>query len=181
MPLAHASLPMPHCPLAFLIPMHPQLEAIFDDAESRYLKPDELQLLSQYVDSLPIRLNAYRTLRDRELEIMQPVADQLQAQLPTERIENLERALKNAMLTLRYCAMGLLLNDPSFARDRLVSWLGGTMRLHNIQSINTVLYRLVHQYLSQVLSPQELNLLTPYLTSAEALMREQSLEATGTK
>jgi len=161
--------------------MHPQLEAIFDDAESRYLKQDELQVLGQYVDSLPIRLNAYRTLRDRELEVMQPVADQLQAQLPNEKIENLERAIKTAMLTLRYCAMGLLLNDQSFAQDRLISWLGGTMRLYNIQSINTMLYRLVHQHLSQVLSPQELNLLTPYLTLAETLMREQSLEATRTQ
>lgn len=161
--------------------MDSQLEAIFDDAESRYLKQEELELLSQYVDSLPIRLNAYRTLRDRELEIMQPVADQLQAQLPNEKIENLERALKTALLTLRYCAMGLLLNDQAFVRDRLISWLGGTMRLYNIRSINTVLYRLVQQHLSQVLSPQELNLLTPYLTLAETLMHEQSLEATSTK
>lgn len=161
--------------------MHTQLEAIFDDAESRYLKPDELQVLSQYVDSLPLRLNAYRTLRDRELEVMQPVADQLQVQLPNEKIETLERAIKTAMLTLRYCAMGLLLNDQSFAQDRLISWLGGTMRMYNIQSINTVLYRLVHQYLSQVLSPQELNLLIPHLTLAETLMHEQSLEATSTK
>lgn len=66
--------------------MPPQLEAIFDDAESRYLKPNELQLLSQYVDSLPVRLSAYRTLRDRELEVMQLVADQLQAQLPNEKL-----------------------------------------------------------------------------------------------
>ncbi len=161
--------------------MHPQLEAIFDDAESRYLKQDELQLLSQYVDSLPIRLNAYRTLRDRELEVMQPVADQLQAQLPNEKIETLERAIKTAMLTLRYCAMGLLLNDESFAQDRLASWLGGTMRLYSIQSINTVLYRLVQQNLSQVLSPQEMNLLMPHLTVAETVIREQSLEPTNTQ
>ncbi|MEX0268135.1 hypothetical protein AB3R30_03245 [Leptolyngbyaceae cyanobacterium UHCC 1019] len=161
--------------------MHSQLEAIFDDAESRYLKSDELHLLSQYVESLPIRLNAYRNLRDRELEIMQPVADQLQTQLPNEKIENLERALKTAMLTLRYCAMGLLLNDQSFAQDRLISWLGGTMRLYNIQSINTVLHPLVQQHLSQVLSPQEMDLLAPYLTLAETLIREQSLEMIGTQ
>jgi hypothetical protein len=36
----------------------------------------------------------------------------------------------------------------------------------------------VQQHLSQVLSPQEMNLLMPYLTLAETLMREQSLEAT---
>jgi hypothetical protein len=161
--------------------MHPQLEAIFDDAESRYLKQDELQFLSQYVDSLPLRLNAYRTLRDRELEFMQSVADQLQAQLSEEKIENLERAIKTAMLTLRYCAMGMLLNDQSFVEDRLSSWLGGSMRLYNIQTINVVLYGLVAQHLSQILSPQEIHLLAPYLKLAAGLMQAQSLESQNTK
>lgn len=85
------------------------------------------------------------------------------------------------MLTLRYCAMGLLLNDSSFAQNRLISWLGGTMRSYNIQSINIVLYRLVQQHLSDILNPQELNFLTPYLTVAETLIREQSLETTNTQ
>lgn len=152
--------------------MHPQIETLFDEAESRYLKPEELGLLNQYVDSLPARLTAYHTLRDRELDIMQPVADQLQKELPQEKIENLERAIKNALLTLRYCAMGMLLNDEAFVRDRLISWLGGTMSLYNNQSINTVLYRLVHQRLTEVLSGQAISLLTPHLSAAQTLLYE---------
>lgn len=152
--------------------MHPQIEVLFDEAESRYLKPEEMGLLSEYVQSLPARLLTYRTLRDRELDIMQPVADQLQVELPQEKIENLERAIKNTLLTLRYCAMGMLLNDETFVKERLVSWLGGTMALYNSQAINSILYRLLHQQLSQVLGVQATSLLTPHLLMAQTLLHE---------
>ncbi|NJP11881.1 MAG: hypothetical protein HC866_22390 [Leptolyngbyaceae cyanobacterium RU_5_1] len=156
--------------------MHSEIEALFDEAESRYLKPEELNVLSQYVESLPARLNAYRTLRDRELDVMQEIADQLQAQMPQESIENLERAIKNALLTLRYCATGMLLNDESFVRDRLMSWMGGTMRLYNNEAVNSLLYRLINQHFSQLLGPQRMSLLTPHLTLAQTLLNEQTPE-----
>lgn len=158
--------------------MHPQIEALFDQAESRYLKPEELGLLNQYVDSLPARLSAYRALRDHELEIMQAVADQLQAEMPQEQIEHLERAIKNALLTLRYCAMGMLLNDDTFVRERLVSWLGGTMSLYNSQPINMVLYRLLNQRLSAVLGSAATSLLTPHLLMAQTLLHELTPQVT---
>lgn len=157
--------------------MHPQIEALFDEAENRYLKTEELNILSQYVDSLPARLTAYRTLRDRELDVMQQVADQLQIEHADAPIEDLERAIKNALLTLRYCAMGMLMNDESFVRNRLMSWLGGTMRLYNNPTINKTLYRLIHERLSQVLGAASMNLLTPYLVLAQTLIHQQPSEA----
>jgi len=157
--------------------MHPQIEALFDQAESRYLKPEELGLLNQYVDSLPARLTAYRTLRDRELDVMQPVADQLQVELPQEKIEHLERAIKNALLTLRYCAMGMLLNDETFVKERLSSWLGGTMSLYNNPTINSTLYRLLHQQISTVLGNPTTSLITPHLLMAQTLLHELKPQA----
>lgn len=154
--------------------MHPQIEALFDEAESRYLKPEELAVLSQYVDSLPARLTTYRALRDRELDVMQQVADQLQLELPQEKTEHLERALKDALLTLRYCAMGMLLNDEKFVKERLMSWLSGTMSLYNSQTINTVLYRLLHQRLTEVLGTQAMSFLTPPLMMAQTLFHEKN-------
>ncbi len=153
--------------------MYPQIAALFDEAESRYLKPEELSILGQYVQSLPARVTTYRTLRDRELEVMQQVADQLQAEMPQEKIEHLERAIKNALLTLRYCAMGMLLNDENFAKDRLSNWIGGAVHLYNSQSINTTLYSLLNQRLSQVLDVQSMTLLTPYLLLAQTLLQQQ--------
>ncbi len=148
--------------------MHPQIDTIFDNAEKRYLKPEELDVLNQYVDSLPGRLETYRILRDQEVDIMQPVADQLQAALPNEKQEDLERSIKNALLMLRYCSMSMLLNDESFVKERLLSWLEKSALVYKTYSIDSTLYRFLNQRLSQTLTPQQLNLLKPPLALAQS-------------
>jgi len=144
--------------------MHPKLEAIFNEAESRYLKPEELKIISQYVESLPSRLETYQQLRDKELEIMQAVASQLEAQLPQAKTSDLERSLKNAMLMLRYCGMAMLLNDESFVKERLLGWLDVMVETYNSAENENKLYRLLVQQLSQVMSKEQLTLLKPSLT-----------------
>lgn len=153
--------------------MHQHLETLFDEAENRYLKPEELKLLSQYVESLPQRMEAYRLLRDQEIELMQQVADQLQAALPQEKTEALERSIKNALLMLRYCAMAMLLNDESFVAERLLGWLSRTMQAYDSQKIDATLYRLLNQRLTQVFSPQQMSLLSPPLLLAQKSLLKQ--------
>jgi hypothetical protein len=153
--------------------MHQHLETLFDEAENRYLKPEELKLLSQYVESLPQRMETYRLLRDQEIELMQQVADQLQAALPQEKTEVLERSIKNALLMLRYCAMAMLLNDESFVAERLLGWLSRTMQAYDSQKIDATLYRLLNQRLTQVFSPQQMSLLSPPLLLAQKSLLKQ--------
>lgn len=147
--------------------MNSSLESVFGDAENRYLKPEELRLLSQYVGSLPERLHLYRTLRDRELEIMQWVADQLQLALPQEKPEQLERSLKSAILMLRYCAMGMLMNDDRIVRDRYVSWFSDLSRAYGLEAIDAILHDLLNQRLNQLLGSKAMTLLGPLLLLAE--------------
>jgi hypothetical protein len=158
--------------------MHPQIESIFDEAENRYLNPEELNTLGQYVDSLPERLETYRIIRDRELEIMQAVADQLQNEMPKEKVEVLERSIKNGLLALRYCAMGMLLNDEVLVKERLISWLSQTMKVYNTHSVDTTLYRLLNQQLNQVLNPKQALLINTMLGMAQdALLGQEPLTA----
>lgn len=147
--------------------MHPQLESIFDEAENRYLKPEELKLINQYVASLPARLETYRNLRDQELEIMQWVADQLQTQFPQEPVEHLERSLKNALLMLRHCSMGMLLDDEAFVEERLLSWVKQTVKVYGTEKIDAALYRLMNQRLTQALGAQQMSFLSPILAMAQ--------------
>lgn len=154
--------------------MHSQLDTILDEAENRYLKPEELTVLSQYVSSLPERMDAYRTLRDREIEMMQQVADQLQQEMPNESEEAIERCLKHALLTLRYCSMAMLMNDESFIRNHLTNWLSEIVKVYNTQAIDAAIYRLLTQRLTQALNPKQLALLNPMLTTAQQLMAETS-------
>lgn len=159
--------------------MHPQLESIFDEAENRYLKPEELKFVTQYVESLPERLEVYRNLRDQELEIMQWVADQLQTQMPQESVENLERSLKNALLMLRYCSMGMLLNDEEFVQDRLLSWMGQTVKVYSTEKIDLALYRLMNQRLNQVLGTKSTSFLSPILAMAQNALLSAEEPANG--
>jgi len=159
--------------------MHPQIETIFDAAETRYLKPEELKLVTQYVESLPQRLDTYRNLRDQEMEVMQWVADQLQAQLPQEEKELLERSLKNALLMLRYCSMGMLLNDEGLVRERFLNWVSQSTKIYNTEIIDTHLYRLLNQQLSRVLGSKQMNILSPMLTMAQTALLPQPEPANG--
>jgi hypothetical protein len=154
--------------------MHPQIETIFDEAENRYLSADELSCLGQYVESLPERLEAYRKMRDNEIEIMQQVADQLQTEIPQAKVEILERSIKNALLVLRFCSMGMLLNDEGFVKDRLLNWLSQTIKVYNTEAIDTVLYRLLNQKLQQHFTAQQMSLLSPMLNMAQTTLLGQT-------
>jgi Phycobilisome protein len=163
--------------------MHANLESIFDEAENRYLKPDELGLISQYVESLPERLECYRKLRDNELEVMQLVVNDLQAELPQESVETLERCVKNSLLTLRYCAMGMLLNDEALIHERLLSWLVELNKIYATSQVDSVLFRLMDQHLSRILTSPQMGLLEPMLLVVQRELLDdpttQSLSATG--
>ncbi|NEQ95628.1 MAG: hypothetical protein F6K30_02655 [Cyanothece sp. SIO2G6] len=153
--------------------MHPQIESMFDEAEKRYLKPEELGCLNQYVDSIPARLEIYRYLRDHEVEVMQQVADNLEAQFSEEPQATLERCLKNALLILRYSAMGMLLNDETFLHGRLITWLEGTAKAYQTEAIDQVLYQMLNQRLSQLLSPNQVEMIKPHLQLAEGVLVNQ--------
>lgn len=152
--------------------MH-QLESLFDEADTRYLKPEELNLVNQYVSSLPERVGAYRTLRDQELSIMQQVADQLQVEMPQEKAENLERSIKNALLMLRSCSMAMLLSDESYIQERLFNWVLQTAQVYNTGAIDTLLFRLLNQQLSQAISAKQMAHLKPMLVFAQSGLLQQ--------
>lgn len=158
--------------------MQSNLEALFNEAETRYLKAEELQLLNQYVSSLPNRIDAYRALRDREIDLMQWVADQVQGMLPNEKVETLERSIKNALLVLRYSAMGMLLNDETFVQEKLQGWLTQTMRVFNTQAVDTALYQLLDRRLAEVMTPQQTGLLSSHLARAKAVVLQETPTAT---
>lgn len=158
--------------------MHPQIESIFDEAENRYLKPEELGVIGQYVESLPERLEAYSKIRDNEIAVMQAVADQLQSEFSSAKVEVLERCIKNALLVLRHCSMGMLLNDFTLIEERLLNWLVQNIQAYNTQQIDTALYKNLNQKLKQVLSPQQFALLQPMLHFAEERLLGQAEAST---
>jgi hypothetical protein len=150
--------------------MIPKIQDLINQAQDRYLAVDELGLMESYVSSLPDRLKLYKQLRDREIDLLQAVADQVSVELPNVTDAELESGIKNLILVLRYCSMSMLLNDESFLKERLLNWLEGIMSMRDMRRLNETLYKLLNQGLRQQFSPAQLALIQPLITSAQVTL-----------
>jgi hypothetical protein len=150
--------------------MIPKIQELINQAQDRYLATDELELMEGYVTSLPERLKLYKVIRDREIDILQTVADQVPSELPSVTDEELEVGVRNLILVLRYCSMAMLLNDESFLKERLLNWLEGIMSMRDMRRLNETLYKLLNQVLRQQISPSQLVLIQPLITTAQVTL-----------
>jgi hypothetical protein len=146
-----------------------KLDALFEAPDKRYLDTNELNVLSQYVSSIPERVNVYRIVRDQEVAIMQAVADTLQQQA-SQPEALVERSVRNGLMVLRYVAMAMLLDDQGFVEERLRDWLPEIVKAYETQALDGQLLQLLEQNLATVLSPPQLHLLKPMLEQARAIM-----------
>lgn len=147
--------------------MHPKIKHFLYEAEDHYLQTEEITSFKHHVSSLAERVETYEILRDNEIVIFQPIAEQLLATFPQHKQETLERALKNWLAVLRYSSMAMLLNNPEFLQYRLLEWLTEIAQVHQMQAIDTTLYQLLQTRLSELLSSEQIALLQPFLTQTE--------------
>lgn len=152
--------------------MHPEIEALLDQAENRFLKPEEITAFKRQAALLSQRLKIYEFLRDKEESIFQPVANKLQETFPDETPEILERSLKNWVLVLRDSAMAMLLNDRNFIEQRLLDWLSGIVEAHQTRKIEATVGQLLQERLKELLSEQARAILQPFLDQAQSLILE---------
>ncbi|MGL5062218.1 MAG: phycobilisome protein [Microcoleus sp.] len=148
--------------------MHHEIEALLDQAETRFLKAEELIAFKRHAASLAQRLKIYEFLRDKETSIFQPIANKLQEKFPNEQQENLERSLKHWLLILRYCGMAMLLNDLNFLEQRLQEWLTGIVSAHQSENIEATICNLLQSRIKEILSEQARAILQPFLDRAQS-------------
>ncbi|OIP70693.1 MAG: hypothetical protein AUK48_13280 [Oscillatoriales cyanobacterium CG2_30_44_21] len=150
--------------------MTPKIQELINQAQDRYLASDELGLMESYISSLPDRLKLYKLIRDREIDILQAVVDQVSMELPGVADEDLENGIKNLILVVRYCSMAMLLNDEGFLKQRLLNWLEGLMSMRDMRRLNETLYKLLNQVMRQKLNPEQLTLIQPLITAAQVTL-----------
>ena len=150
--------------------MHPEIEALLEQAENRFLKTEELIAFKRHAASLAQRLKIYEFLREKETSIFQPIANKLQETFPNEQQENLERSLKHWLLVLRYCGMAMLLNDRNFLEQRLQDWLSGIVSAHQTETIEAAVCNLLQSRIKEMLSEQARAILQPFLDQAQSLL-----------
>jgi hypothetical protein len=146
--------------------MHPELEAFFLQAEDRYLQGMDTSALKLQVAAIGKRLETYRDLRDREVLIFQPVADQLVEAFPQEDIQIIERALKHWLSVMRYCAMAMMLNNHEYLERRLLEWLTDIVKVYQMEAIEQRLCEFLLASMRQELSAEPFALIQPFLVQA---------------
>ncbi|MGL5806010.1 MAG: phycobilisome protein [Xenococcaceae cyanobacterium] len=160
--------------------MHTDLEIAIRKAEFEYLQQPEMDALRQCVGSLQERLEIYQFLRDKEIEIFQPIAEQLLETYSDGDRQLIERALKHWLSAMRYCAMAMLLNNSGFLQHRLLEWLSPVASAHQMESINKTLYGFLLTNLGHILSKKQLTILQPFLEQARVnLTNELAFQTSG--
>jgi Phycobilisome protein len=152
--------------------MHPEIEALLDQAENRFLKGEELIAFKRQVATLSQRLKIYEFLREKEVSIFQPIANKLEETFPDAKEETLERSLKHWVLVLRYCAMAMLLNDRDFLEQRLLGWVSGIVEAHQTHKIEATVCNLLQTRLKELLSEQARAILQPFFDQAKSMIIE---------
>lgn len=156
--------------------MHSDIQTILYQAEEHYLKGQEITFFQISTSSLAKRLETYKCLRDREIAIFQPIAEELVRVYSHENPQVLEKALKHWLAVMRYSAMAMLLNNPEYLESRILEWLSEMVQAHQMQSVENTICDLLLSRLEKVLSQQQLALLQPFLEQAQTtLLGEQML------
>ncbi|GFE70530.1 phycobilisome protein [Chroococcus sp. FPU101] len=155
--------------------MQTDFEDFFHRSEHHYLQKSEILLFRQHIGILRQRLATYEALRNKELEIFQGVADQLEEACPTESTKQIGKALKHWILIMRYCAFAMLLNNPEFLQHRLLEWLTDIVKAHQIQILEQTLYELLSDQLTQKLPPRQNELIKPFLQQAQQTLLTETI------
>jgi len=150
--------------------MQAELNELLVQAENRYLRTEELLGFKSYAETLAQRLKIYEFLRDREIVIFQPIADQISIIFPQEKQERLEQVLQQWILILRHSAMAMLLNDSEYLQRRVLDWLSGLVQAHDTQSIDTQVYQLLNTRLNELLSTKALVFIQPFLEQVKSYL-----------
>ena len=79
--------------------MYAELRELLYDAEEHYLKSEEIDKLRQNVESLKERLAIYKELRNREIDIFQAIANELEKELDPTEVEQLPELIVHGNVT----------------------------------------------------------------------------------
>ncbi|PSF38210.1 phycobilisome protein [Aphanothece hegewaldii CCALA 016] len=157
--------------------MQTDFEDFFHRSEHHYLQKSEILLFRQHIGILRQRLATYEALRNKEIEIFQAVANQLEVECTTESTQQLGKALKHWICVMRYCAMAMLLNNPEFLQHRLLEWLTDIVTAHQMQTLEQKLYEILNDQLTQMLPPRQNELIKPFLQQAQQTLLSDTSKA----
>lgn len=151
--------------------MSTELQDLIFSADDHYLSDADLNRFQNELQSLNERLNLYEYIRDHEVSLLQPAVDYLVEELSNKDTKVLERAVTHWISILRYAAMAMLQSDAKFLEEHVLNWLPDVVDAYDLRDVEIALYRFLQAQLKSSLTPEQLDLIQPYLEQAYNLLR----------
>ena len=135
-------------------------------AEAEYLAQKDLGIFKSQIFYIEERLRIYEHIRDREAEIFQHIAERIIQNFPDEPEPQVKRALKHWIVTLRYCSMAMLSNDPLHLQ-RILEWLPEQIEAHQTKELEKNLYTYLYKRLKKDLGNDDFSIIQAYLEQSK--------------
>lgn len=158
----------------------PNLLSVFQKDENAYPNSEMQSMLSDYSQSVNLRLAAFTELESVEKAILDKTCERIFEKYPKveARVEGYEKTHRDMALILRYCGQAMLRNDMGFLEDRLLYWLATMLQAFKFgDNCLRDSYDWLDEETKQRLQAQHYELLQPYLQSVKDLVPEKEESA----
>ena len=144
-----------------------QLEKLSLNTDGRYASDEELQFVSDYMQSFSLRAQTYQKLQSVEAAIVQQVEEKMRSRDPNLfRSGNEDVSAKwkrDTLRVLRYSAVAMLMNDPETLCERFLFWFQTIMKAFSAQKSCNATYEVMQEVVKQHLTPVQASLFCPIL------------------
>ena len=159
--------------------MQTDIKTTLYQAETDYLNNKDISLFKSHTANMAKRLEVYKLLRDREIAIFQPIADEVLRIYSAEDPQLVEKALKHWLLIMRYCAMAMLLNNPEYLQKSILEWLTEMVQAYQMQSIENTIHDLLFSHLKKALPSDRFALIQPFLEQTQTILSAKTTTTAG--
>lgn len=147
--------------------MNPEVNAIIQESESRYLTKDEMATIVQFTNSLPLRFKAMGEVQKKEDEIITGVIKTMRERYPSfERFHTQawEKGYRDLQLCLRYTVQAMVWDDPGMQEEKYLHWLARILASFNFTpKFNRDCYTLLRESVRRAVSSKTFQMLEPFL------------------
>ncbi|MGK7890592.1 MAG: phycobilisome protein [Leptolyngbyaceae cyanobacterium] len=151
-----------------------QCENLVRATESRPATDAELIFLLRYRKVYAKRLSLYKKIEQLEQTIVETTYQKIQLKTPQmlrSRKQDISGKWKqDAMRTLRYCAVAVLLDDADSLREKYLLWFQTVMGALNSRKSCDVTYTVIQEVVQDLLTAEEWTMLAPMLQLAQATL-----------
>ena len=146
------------------------------ETDGQYATDEQLSFIDRYIESLPLRLETYKNMRDQEKEIVTQMQDKLYEKNVDVFINNTASRAKafcrrDTSLVLRYSACAMLTDDYDRLRESLLLWQRTIMLAFKMEECNRIMFsELMPVIVASLLSEEEFKLIEPALQLNENVL-----------